>query len=576
VEPAATVAGGGAARETAGGAAEVRFAAKSVDELAPGMARVFAPPVAGAGPMAAANGDVVTLPAFTVTAERAGFAATAPARRRGGPELWGEEREYRPPAPAGAKFGRTTGEVHDNGFVVAAVEPRSTFAADTEAGSYLEVRRAIARQELPAREAVKIEELLNHFPYRYAAPAGERTLTFFEKLRGEDGAPPFAAALEVAEAPWAPGHRLVRVGLKGRDLRPAERPAANLVFLIDVSHSMQEPNKLPLVKESLRQLVGRLRADDRVAIVTYAGKSGLVLPSTPVERAREILAAIDTLAPRDAGTGATGLRLAYDVARGRFAEDGINRVILCTDGDFSLGAAGETELLRLVEERAGSGVFLSVLGFGMGSYRDATLEQLAWRGNGSHGYIDSRREAQRLLVEQVSGSLATIAKDVRVQVAFDPARVAQYRLIGYENRLLRQEDFDRESPGGGEIAAGHAVTALYEVIPAAGADVAAGGELLTVTVRYKKPGGLFARKAEYRLQDAGRGFAAASADFRFAAAVAQFGMMLRQSPYRGRATLGDVIAWAAAAAANPADDPGGYRGEFVDLVRAAQERWRSE
>ena len=556
---------------------EERFAAGRV-ELFPGGQRVFAPPVAGATPgmryaHVPADNDVVLLETFTVTAERVSYGAAKPLRRWSGPEPWVEERDWRPRAPAGARFGRApTEDVRDNPFVETAREPRSSFAAEAEAASYLTVRRAIARRELPPREAVKIEELLNYFPYGYSGPGEERALTFWQKLRGEDGAPPFAAAMEVAAAPWAPGHRLVRIGLKGREMPAVERPAANLVFLIDVSNSMQEPNKLPLVKESLRLLVARLRPEDKVAIVTYGGRSGLALASTPVARSREILTAIDALVPVGGETGGAGIRLAYGIAREAYAADGINRVILCTDGDFALGTASEAELLRLAEERAAGGVFLTVLGFGLGQYRDPTLELLARRGRGSHGYIDSRGEAHKLLVEQTSSTLATIAKDVKLQVEFDPAQVAQYRLIGYENRLLRREDFAADDVGGGEIAAGHTVTALYEIVPAPGAAERTDRELATVTVRYRKPGGVFTRKAVYGLRDGGMDFAAATADFRFAAAVAQYGMMLRHSPYRGQATLDDVIGWAAGAA----DDPRGFRGEFIDLARATRDLWRGE
>lgn len=529
--------------------------------------------------------EVVVLSAFRVSAQREGtFAMATAARRRSGFEGDGESRDYRPGAPAGARFGRVvSAEVRDNEFQRVAFQPVSTFAAEVGSASYGNVKRAVARGEWPAREVVRIEEMLNYFPYRYAGPA-ERRLSFLQKLGREDGAPPFAAALEVAEAPWAPNHRLVRIGLQGRELPMAERPAANLVFLVDVSSSMNEPNKLPLLKESLRALVGELRHDDRVAIVTYGGNGGVALSSTPVAREREIMAAIDALAASGIADGQTGIRNAYEIAQANFAEDGFNRVILCTDGDFSLGTTSEAEMMRLVEARAGTGVFLTVLGFGMRDYRDATLERLAELGNGTYGYIDFRREAQKLLVEGVSSTLVTIAKDVKIQVEFNPAQVASYRLIGYENRLLRREDFNTDEVDAGEIGAGHRVTALYEIVPVAGPLVAGraavgslrGGadELLTVKVRYKKPGDFFGRTSEYPLADSGATFAKASADFRFAAAVAQLGMILRQSPHRGSATIGDVIAWAAAAAANPADDPGGYRGDFIDLARRVQEMLR--
>jgi len=366
------------------------------------------------------------------------------------------------------------------------------------------------------------------------------------------------------------------------------------VFLLDVSGSMDEPNKLPLVKESMRLLVGKLRPDDRVAIVVYAGASGLALPSTPVARSAEILAALDSLAPGGSTNGAMGIQLAYDIAKANLVAGGINRVILCTDGDFNVGVTNEGGLTRLIEEKTKSGVFLTVLGFGMGNYKDATLEQLADKGNGNYGYIDSRREAEKLLVEQVSGTLVTIAKDVKLQVEFNPAQVASYRLIGYENRLLKKEDFNNDAVDAGEIGAGHTVTALYEIVPAAlakgegpGAPGAvddlkyaqvlnrkseienrnSSADLLTLKVRYKEPAGAVSRKLEFPLVDAGARFAAASADFKFAAAVAEFGMILRNSPHKGEATLADVLNWAQA---GTDCDAGGYRGEFLGLVRQAE------
>jgi Ca-activated chloride channel family protein len=358
------------------------------------------------------------------------------------------------------------------------------------------------------------------------------------------------------------------------------------------------------VKQSLRLLVGKLRPEDRVAIVTYAGNSGLALPSTPVTQSREILNALEALTPAVPNNGAVGLQLAYEIAGANFLPDGINRVILCTDGDFNVGLAG-SELVRLVEGKAESGVSLTVFGFGMGNYKDATLEMLANKGSGHYGYIDTRREAEKLFVEQINSTLVTVAKDVKLQVAFNPATVSSYRLIGYENRLLRKEDFNDEKVDAGEIGAGHGMTALYEIVPVSAVegsrgDVAASGqlnyaargaassrfelpggkrdpagsELLTVGINYRKSDSLFSnlfpKKLEFTLVDAANPFAQASADFRFAAAIAQFGMILRGSPHRGTATLGDVAAWAEAAAVAPEDDPGGYRKEFVALVRKTQ------
>jgi Ca-activated chloride channel family protein len=465
--------------------------------------------------------------------------------------------------------------IRDNDFLGVVQNPLSTFAIDVDTASYSNVRNFLRNHQRPPRDAVRIEELVNYFPYRYAPPTG---------------AVPFAASLEVADAPWSPTHRLVRIGLKGREIATTARPAANLVFLLDVSGSMNAPNRLPLVKEAMRLLVGRLRADDRVAIVTYAGQSGLALASTPASHAQEILDALDRLSPSGATNGAMGLQLAYDVAKANFVPSGINRVILCTDGDFNVGVTGEGDLTRLIEEKAKSGVALTALGFGMGNLKDATLEQLADRGNGNYGYIDSRREAEKLIVEQINGTLVTIAKDVKIQVEFNPARVSSYRLLGYENRLLKKEDFNNDAVDAGEIGAGHTVTAFYEIVPAGVAGPAgdpaavdelkyqhpalapraageASAELLTVKLRYKDPAGDVSKKVEFPLTDSGATFANASTDFKFAAAVAGFGMILRDSPHKGTATLADVVAWAESGST---DDAGGYRAEFIELAHDAE------
>jgi Ca-activated chloride channel family protein len=472
--------------------------------------------------------------------------------------------------------------VADNGFLGAAQNPLSTFSVDVDTASYSNVRRFLVSNRRPPRDAVRIEELVNYFTYNYAAP----------KPADQD---PFAASLEVAAAPWEPTHRLVRIGLKGRELASADRPAANLVFLVDVSGSMGEPNKLPLVQESLRTLVEQLKPEDHVAIVTYAGTSGLALPSTPLSHRQEILDAIDGLNAGGSTNGAMGIQLAYDVARANFIAGGVNRVILSTDGDFNIGVTDRGDLVRLIEEKAKSGVFLTALGFGMGNYKDATLEQLADKGHGAYAYIDSSREARKVLAEQVSGTLAVIAKEVKVQVEFNPALVQAYRLIGYENRLLKKEDFNNDKLDAGDIGAGHTVTALYEVIPAgvewkpestvdelkyrkpAGSPLArdesrpralpTSQELLTVKIRYKAPDGAVSKLLEFPLTDKGAAFADASGDFKFAAAVAGFGMVLRDSPHKGAATLEAVRRWAEQGLTS---DAGGYRGEFISLVKRAE------
>jgi Ca-activated chloride channel homolog len=488
------------------------------------------------------------------------------------------------PAPAiMALEAETYTHANDNAYHVVSVDPLSTFSVDVDTASYSYVRRFLTGGRLPPRDAVRVEELINYFPYRYTPPTGDV---------------PFAAKLEVASAPWAPEHRLVRIGLKGREFTAESRPPANLVFLLDVSGSMSSANKLPLVKESLRMLVERLRPDDRVAIVTYAGSSGLALPSTPASKKNEILASLDNLNSGGSTNGAMGIHLAYDIAKANFmANGGINRVILCTDGDFNVGVTNRDELVGLIEEKAKSRVFLSIFGFGMGNLKDSTLEALSGKGNGTYGYIDNRREAEKVFVEQVEGTLATIAKDVKIQVEFNPAKVASYRLIGYENRILAKEDFNNDAVDAGDIGAGHTVTALYEIVPVGvesdgtvrpavdplkyqkteadvrkpAASTTGSRELLTVKIRYKAPEGDVSKKQEFPLIDTGAGFAKADGEFRFAAAVAAWGMLLRDSPHKGSATFEQVLAWAEDGLG---DDAGGHRAEFIQLVRKSAELGR--
>ena len=405
--------------------------------------------------------------------------------------------------------------------------------------------------------------------------------------------------VEVADCPWAPQHRLARIGIQGQRVGLEERNS-NFVFLIDVSGSMNQPDKLPLVKESLRLLVERLDEKDRVTLVTYAGSSGLVLPPTGGDQKPRILAAIDSMTPGGSTHGSAGIQLAYEQAIAAFIPDGVNRVILCSDGDFNVGVASPEELEKLITEKARSGVFLSVLGFGTGNLKDRTMETLADKGNGNYGYIDSLSEARKLLVEQMTGTLITIAKDVKIQVEFNPAQVASYRLIGYENRLLAKEDFNDDTKDAGEIGAGHSVTALYEIVPvgvtpatgpvdplkyqstapsAAGvspvagvsdpgrADAAASKELLTVKLRYKAPDGDTSRLIEVPVTDAKTTLTDASAEFKFTAATAAYGLMLRQSSYRGALTWEQIRQLALA---GKGSDPHGYRAEFLQLLDKAR------
>jgi len=460
--------------------------------------------------------------------------------------------------------------IRENAFRRVESAPLSTFSIDVDTASYANVRRFLTGGELPPPDAVRIEELLNYFRYADPAPTGDA---------------PFSVSLEAATCPWAPAHRLVRIGLKGRAIDQAARPPSNLVFLLDVSGSMDAPNKLALLKRSLRLLVDSLDERDTITVTVYAGAAGVALPPTSGARKATVLEAVDRLAARGSTDGAQGIRLAYRLAREHFVEDGTNRVILATDGDFNVGTTSDGELVRLIAEQAESGVFLSVLGFGTGNYKDAKLEQLADQGNGNYAYVDSLAEARKVLVEELGATLVTIAKDVKLQVEFNPLEVEAWRLIGYENRLLAARDFNDDAVDAGEIGAGHGVTALYEVVPAGtGLDAprvdalryrrptepttAAGhGELLNVKLRYKQPDGDASRLLEVPLVDAHARFDDASDDLRFAAAVAAFGMCLRGSEHRGEADLPRVAGWAEGALGA---DRGGYRAEFLGLVDAAR------
>lgn len=472
--------------------------------------------------------------------------------------------------------------IDENPFVRARVAPLSTFSIDVDHASYANVRRFLAQGQRPPADAVRIEELVNYFPYDNAAPRG---------------AAPFAVTTEVGRAPWAPAHPLVRVALQARRVPRRELPPGNLVFLIDVSGSMQPANKLPLVRQALRLLVNELRPVDRVAIVVYAGAAGVVLPSTPGSDKARILDALDRLEAGGSTAGGAGLRLAYDVAREHHRRGANSRVILATDGDFNVGESSDAAMVRLVERRREEGTALTVLGVGEGNLQDAKMEQLADRGNGNYAYLDTLLEAQKALVHEMGGTLVTVAKDVKVQVEFNPRHVAAYRLLGYENRALRAEDFNDDARDAGELGAGHAVTALYELIPVGAPDAAGvrgvdplryraprvparpivdgtsavegggGDELLFVKLRYKRPaGGPSVRLTHALPASALRVRRAPSADLTFASAVAMFGLVLRDSEHRGGGTL---TAAAALARRSLGSDPGGYRAEFVRLAEQA-------
>ena len=457
--------------------------------------------------------------------------------------------------------------VEDNPFLAAGGNPLSTFSIDVDRASYANVRRYLSAGTRPPADAVRIEELVNYFRYDYAGPSG---------------AHPLRIHTDMAPAPWKPAHRLLRVGLQGRKLDMRHAPPNNLVFLVDVSGSMSPQNKLPLLQRALHLLVDELREQDQVAMVVYAGSAGLVLAPTSGEENQKLHAAIDALQAGGSTAGGAGIRLAYDVAKQHFLPKGNNRVILATDGDFNVGVSSNAELVRLVEDKRRDGTFLTVLGFGMGNLKDDRLEQLADKGNGNYAYIDNLLEAKKVLVTEMGGTLMTIAKDVKLQVEFNPARVAAYRLIGYENRMLRAEDFNDDTKDAGELGAGHTVTALYEIVPVGvESDVRVGGvdslryrrpatsarpardagdELAFVKVRYKEPDGAASRLLEHPVADRVR---APSTDLTFASAVAAFGMLLRESPHRGAATWAQV---AELAAAGRGADPEGYRAEFIGLV----------
>jgi len=527
-----------------------------------------------------------------------------------------------------------------NAFLRVMRNPLSTFSIDVDTASYANVRRLLNGGQLPPPGAVRIEEFINYFEYAYPQPDGEH---------------PFSVNVDIGECPWMPEHRLMRVGLKGMEIVQEEWPSCNLVFLIDVSGSMRPENKLPLLKQAMGLAVNGLNVDDRVAIVVYAGSSGLVLPSTTGDDLETIRDALGRLEAGGSTNGGEGIQLAYDVAAQNFMQGGVNRVILATDGDFNVGITDQGELVRLIEDRAKTGVFLSVLGFGVGNYKDSTLEKLADKGNGNYAYIDTPAEARKVLVEQLGGTLVTIAKDVKIQIEFNPAEVTAYRLIGYENRLLAAQDFNDDTKDAGEIGAGHTVTALYELVPVgveppaweemgqeptpdgepgeagarwesrtggeeptvtseadpntAAADVAltpdpralaeadtlpnvienewvdplkyqtpgnlvapllgvSDDEVATVKLRYKQPDGDVSQLLEVPVVDDGASLAETSEDFRFAASVASFGMLLRQSPYVGDWTFDAMLELAAEAVGDDSDE---YRVEFLELVERAKE-----
>ncbi len=484
-------------------------------------------------------------------------------------------REVRPEAPGTESYD----DVTDNPFMKPSVAPLSTFSIDVDTASYANARRFLNNNQLPPRASVRIEELINYFHYDYPQP---------------DGDTPFSTAMEVATCPWAPEHRLLRVALHGREIQRAARPASNLVFLVDVSGSMQPENKLPLLKRSLALMVDQLSDRDQVSIVVYAGAAGCVLEATHSKD--RIRSALSQLESGGSTHGSAGIQLAYELAEKHFIKGGTNRVLLATDGDWNVGVTDKGDLTGLIERKAKSGVFLTVLGFGMDNLKDDMLEKLADKGNGNYAYIDTLNEGRKVLVDELGATLITIAKDVKIQVEFNPAQIGAYRLIGYENRVMAAKDFADDTKDAGEIGAGHSVTALYELIPAGQEPPAttlneelkyqkvakvepaptvpalavtdpASKELLTLKLRYKAPDGDKSTLREFPLTDSGHSFANSSRDFRFAAAVAGYGMLLRGSPNKGSANWELIHELATE---GKGDDRDGYRAEFVGLVEKAR------
>lgn len=460
--------------------------------------------------------------------------------------------------------------IHENDFRTASENPLSTFSIDVDVASYANMRRFLNNGQRPPVDAVRIEEMLNYFTYNYPQP---------------EGSDPFSINTEIASCPWNENHKLVHIGLQGKKIPTRDLPPSNLVFLIDVSGSMDMSNKLPLVKSAFKMLVQELRDQDRVAIVVYAGAAGLVLPSTPGSNKALINQALDNLSAGGSTAGGAGIKLAYEIARNNFVKSGNNRVILATDGDFNVGASSNAEMERLIEQKREEGVFLSVVGFGMGNYKDDKMEIIADKGNGNYAYIDNLQEARKVFISEFGGTLFTIAKDVKIQVEFNPAIVQAYRLIGYENRKLNNEDFNDDKKDAGELGSGHTVTALYEIIPVGVESdfiktidplkyqptrdqktTSFSGEMMTLKLRYKQPDGDVSKLISVAVKDKNNSWKNSSENFRWSAAVAEFGMLLRASKYAQEANYESVVNLAKSARGK---DEEGYRSEFIRMVETS-------
>ncbi len=456
-------------------------------------------------------------------------------------------------------------KITENAFVSALTNPLSTFSVDVDRAAYANVRRFLEGNQLPPPDAVRIEEMVNYFNYNYPLPTGEH---------------PFSVNLELATCPWNSGHQLISIGLKGKEIEVKDLPSTNLVFLIDVSGSMSDPNKLPLLKQSFKILIEKLRSSDRVAMVVYAGAAGVVLPSTSCDEKEEIIKAFDKLEAGGSTAGGEGIKLAYKIAKENFIEGGNNRVILATDGDFNIGASSDAAMERLIEEKRDDGISLTVLGFGMGNYKDSKMEKLSNAGNGNYAYIDNILEAKKTLGKEFFGTIYTIAKDVKLQIEFNPSKVKAYRLIGYENRMLNKEDFNDDKKDAGDIGAGHTVTAIYEIIPAGSKEEVPGvdeleyqktkvvksDDLMTLKLRYKEPDASTSKLIKHKIseKDLKQEF---STNFQWAVAVTEFGLLLRNSEFKGKASFENVIATAKEAKGT---DLEGYRAEFIKLAEVAE------
>ncbi|WP_020530755.1 vWA domain-containing protein [Flexithrix dorotheae] len=462
----------------------------------------------------------------------------------------------------------------ENIFQTPKTSPLSTFSIDVDNASYTNARRFINGGQMPYKDAVRIEEFINYFDYDYPQPKNDV---------------PFSINTEVGPAPWNEKHKLVHIGLQGKDLDYENLSASNLVFLIDVSGSMEDANKLPLLRSSLKLLLDKLGDKDKVAIVVYAGAAGCVLPSTPATEKETIMKALDKLQAGGSTAGGAGIKLAYEIAEENLIENGNNRIILATDGDFNVGVSSTSEMVRMIEEKRKSGIYLTICGFGMGNYKDGRMEQISNAGNGNYFYIDNIKEAQKVFVHQMRATLFTIAKDVKIQVEFNPEKVQAYRLIGYENRMLKSEDFNDDKKDAGELGAGHTVTALYEIIPVGiesefvkSVDELKyqtpqsgnkSNDLLTVKLRYKLPEEDKSKLVQEVLADKERALKNTSENFRFSASVAGFSLLLRDSEFKGTLNYAQVISLGKNAMG---DDDEGYRREFIQLVESCNLMARGE